>query len=260
MQYWIVGSVAAVLTAFATVKAKALTLGAALEAVVIILCSCLFGGWFGLVFLLAAYVTIAVVDRLLKKKSAPIFGGINKKSGPRDLMQVAANGLPATISIILYAITDHKAFLIGFTVALTEALADSIASDVGVLSKKDPVSICRFRPVPKGLSGGVSPLGTAASAAATVFCGVVYWLFFRDVWGTLAVVLLGNVGCLIDSIVGDLLQEKFSCPCCGRMTEKRTHCDTPTVHVSGIRRLDNCMVNLLSNTLSACLAVLLFIW
>jgi uncharacterized membrane protein len=65
----------------------------------------------------------------------------------------------------------------------TEALADSVASDVGVLSKKDPISLCRFRPVPRGLSGGVSLLGTAASFAATVFCAAIYLAFFRSLAG-----------------------------------------------------------------------------
>ena len=168
MTYLIVGIIAGVLTAFATIKIRALTVAAAIEAFVIIVCSCFLGGWFGLIFLLSAYLTIAVIDHFLKKRTQFIFGSVNKKSGPRDFIQVAANGLPATVCIILYGLTDHKAFLIGFTVALAEALADSVASDVGVLSKKDPISICRFKRIPRGLSGGVSLLGSLSSAAAAM--------------------------------------------------------------------------------------------
>ena len=260
MHYFIVGALVAAITAFLTVKAKALTLAAALEAVVIILFSCLFGGWFGLVFLLTAYLTIALADHFLKDRTKSIFNSINKKSGPRDFIQVAANGLPATVCILLYALTDHRAFLVAFAAALTEALADSIASDVGVLSKKEPVSICRFRRIPKGLSGGVSLLGSLSSLAATVFCGAIYFLFFRSWQEAIAVVLLGNLGCLIDSILGDLLQEKFRCPQCGKLTEKSQHCDVQTVHATGIPHLDNCMVNLISNALTALAAVLILLW
>lgn len=260
MQYFIVGALAAVVTAWATVKARALTLAASLEAVVIIVCATVFGGWFGLVFLLTAYLTIAVVDRIFKDRTKSIFHQINKKSGPRDFMQVAANGLPATICILLYGLTDNRAFLVGFTVALTEALADSLSSDVGVLSKKEPVSICRFRRIPKGLSGGVSLLGSMACLLGTVFCALVYYLFFRDPSEALVVALCANFGCLADSVLGDLLQEKFRCTQCGCLTEKHTHCDSPTVHASGIPHLDNCMVNLVSNLLAAAAAVLLFIW
>lgn len=260
MQYWIVGTLAGVLTAFATVKVRALTVAAAAEAFVIILCSCLFGGWFGLVFLLAAYFTIAAVDHILGERTKSVFARVNKKSGPRDFMQVAANGLPATVSVVLYALTDQRAFLVGFAVALTEALADSIASDVGVLSKREPVSICRFRRIPKGLSGGISLLGTLSSVAATVLCALLYFLFFRNVEESLMVLACGNLGCLIDSVVGDLLQEKFICTQCGCLTEKRQHCGRATRHISGIPHLDNCLVNLVSNTLCACAAVMLMIW
>jgi uncharacterized protein (TIGR00297 family) len=257
MQYWIVGSVVGGITAFLTYKLRSLTLAASLEAAVIVLCACAFGGWFGLVFLLSAYLTIALVDRVLKKRPAQ---DISKKHGPRDFVQVAANGLPATVCIALFAATGKHAFLMGFAAALTEALADSVASDVGVLSKKDPISLCRFRPVPRGLSGGVSLLGTAASFAATVFCAAIYLAFFRSLAGAGLLVLCGNLGCLIDSLLGDLLQEKFRCAQCGRMTEKTTHCGLPTRRVAGIPHLDNCLVNLISNTLTAALAVVLLIW
>ncbi|MBQ4066128.1 MAG: DUF92 domain-containing protein [Clostridia bacterium] len=260
MEYVIVGAVAGALTAFLTVKVKALTLPAALLAVVIILCSCVFGGWFGLTLLLSAYLTIAVVDRALKERTSSVFKSINKKSGPRDIVQVAANGIPATVCIVLYGITEERAFLVGFSVALTEALADSIASDVGVLSKSEPVSICRFKRISRGLSGGVSFLGTASSFAATVLCALLYFVFFKNMGEALAVLAFGNLGCLADSIIGDLLQEKLTCKKCGALTEKPVHCDTETVHASGIPGLDNCAVNLLSNTFAAGASVLLLIW
>lgn len=260
MQYLVAGILVGALTALATVKAHALTVAAALEAMVIILCACLFGGWFGLIFLLAAYLTIAVVDRILKDRTKSIFGSVNKKSGPRDFIQVAANGLPATLCILLYALTDHRSFLVGFTVALTEALADSLASDVGVLSRKEPVSICRFRRVPKGLSGGVSLLGSAVSILAAALCAMAYYAVFRHMAGALSVFLWANAGCLLDSILGDLLQEKFSCPHCGSLTEKHTHCGISTVHASGVPHLDNCFINLISNVFAAAAAVLALIW
>jgi uncharacterized membrane protein len=122
------------------------------------------------------------------------------------------------------------------------------------------VSICRFRQVPRGLSGGISLLGSAVSAFAAALCALAYFLVFRHFAGALSVFLLANAGCLLDSILGDLLQEKFSCPRCGSLTEKRTHCDVATVHASGIPHLDNCFVNLISNAFAAVVAVLLLIW
>ena len=91
MVYFLAGLAAAVATAFLTVKKDALTVPAALEAMVLILVSCWFGKWFGLAYLLIAYFSIALIDRVLKKKTAGIFSGINKKHGARDHIQVAAN-------------------------------------------------------------------------------------------------------------------------------------------------------------------------
>lgn len=260
MQYFIVGLLVAVVTAYLTVKAKALTIGGATAAGIMILCVCLFGGWFGLVFLLSIYALITLVDRVVKDRLTKIIGGINKKHGPRDIIQVAANGLPATISLGLYALTGQWVFLIGYAVGITEAMADSVASDIGVLSKKDPVSICRFRRIPKGLSGGVSLLGSSASIVATLVCAGIYYLFFFDLFGAAMVVLFGNIGCLIDSILGDMLQEKFQCGVCGQLTEKPEHCGQPTTRVAGIPHLDNCLVNLISNALSVLIAVLALAW
>lgn len=260
MIYFVVGLIAAVATAVLTVKKEALTVPAALAAQLLILASCWFGKWFGLTYLLISYFSIALVDRLLKHKTADIFAGINKKHGPRDHIQVIANGLAAFVCILLYRITDHRAFFIGFAVAIAQALADSFSSDVGVLSKGAPISICRFKPVPRGLSGGISLLGTLAGLSASVFCGLIYFLFFFDISGALYIVAFAFLGCLIDSVIGDLLQEKFQCPACHCLTEKSTHCDTPTTHVSGIRHLDNCAVNLITNCVSTLLAVLFLLF
>ena len=260
MIYFFVGLAAAAATAVITVKKEALTVPAALEAQLLILASCWFGKWFGLTYLLVAYFSIALIDRVLKKKTTDIFSQINKKHGARDHIQVAANGLAAFVCILCYRFTDHRAFLIGFAVAIAQALADSVSSDVGVLSKGEPVSICRFKPVPRGLSGGVSLLGTLAGLGACIFCALIYFLFLWDGFGAFCIVAFAFIGCLLDSIVGDLLQEKFQCPVCGSLTEKTVHCHTPTTHVSGIRHLDNCMVNLVCNCLSALLAVLFLIF
>ena len=255
MEYVLVGGIAAVFTAVLTVKKKALTLWGAVEAAVLIMAASIFGKWFGLTFLLAAYYMIAGIDKLVKPKTEGIVRGMNQKDGPRDHIQVLSNGLPALICIVIFGFTDNRAWLVGYGVALTEAFADSVASDVGVLSRSEPVSICRFKPVPRGLSGGVSLWGTGAGFLGTLLCGGLYWLFYRDIAEMATVVGFGFLGCMIDSILGDLLQEKRKCPCCGKVTEKKVHCHTETLHLSGWRWLDNCRVNLISNFIATALAV-----
>ena len=54
----------------------------------------------------------------------------------------------------------------------------------------------------------------------------------------------------MDSFIGGSIQANFKCIKCNNITEKRTHCDTPSLHISGNYYIDNDMVNLL-NTVSA---------
>lgn len=259
MTYGIVGFIAAVLTAIITVKKNALTVPAAIEAMVLIFMSCFLGGWFGLSFLLIVYFSIAGLDLILKKKTSNIFGSINKKSGARDHIQVAANGVAALLCLILFGITKLHVFIIGYAVALTESFADSVASDVGVLSKTDPISICRFKRIPRGLSGGVSLLGTVSSLVAVIFCALLYYMFFRNIAEAAIVATFAFIGCIIDSILGDLLQEKFLCTRCGTITERAMHCEIRTGFHSGVKGIDNCAVNFISNIAST-LICLLIVW
>lgn len=93
-----------------------------------------------------------------------------------------------------------------------------------------------------------------------LFCGGLCWLFHRDLAEMAVVVGFGFLGCIIDSILGDLVQEKRQCSKCGKVTEKHSHCGTETVHLSGWSMIDNCRVNLLSNFLTTALAVLFLLW
>jgi uncharacterized membrane protein len=59
----------------------------------------------------------------------------------------------------------------------------------------------------------------------------------------------GLAGSLVDSLLGELVQERRRCPECDTLTESRTHrCGAETVHAGGIRGLDNDAVNLACTT------------
>jgi uncharacterized membrane protein len=52
-------------------------------------------------------------------------------------------------------------------------LADTLASELGILSTSRPLHILSWSPVPKGTNGGVSYLGLAVSALGGLIMGVV---------------------------------------------------------------------------------------
>lgn len=254
--------VLAALVAFITIKKKAFTVSAAISACVMLVIAAICSGWVGIVIVLVCYFTIFVVDLIVGERSEKVTKSINQHSGARGIVQVIANALAATIAAAMSAILKKPELMMVYAAALTECLADSLASDVGVLSKKDPVDICRMKRIKRGLSGGVSLLGTLSALAGCVWMFLVS-LFFFEFSARLAValIIIPMIGIVADSILGSLVQAKYVCSVCGKSTEKKIHCEQKTNHVGGLKIISNDAVNIISNFLTAILAavyVLLF--
>ena len=243
-----------------TVKKAAFTLPAAIVAAAILMIAKFSADDAGIYIVLAAYGAIFVVDVIVGKKSERITGEINKKSGARDVVQVLANALAAIIALVIGKLVECDAFTVVYSVALTECLADSLASDVGVLSKNDPIDLCRLKRIKRGLSGGVSPLGTLAAFSGCVFmslCTIIFFGFVPKYF--LSILLIPMLGITVDSVLGSLLQAKFTCSVCGKLTEKPVHCEKPCHHTGGVRLITNDAVNFISNIITAAFAVLVLI-
>ena len=131
---------------------------------------------------------------------------------------------------------------------------DTWASELGVLSKNDPILITTFKRVPKGTNGGISAWGTFASIAAGFLIGVVYYLgSLPFAIGTNApsqwpIILLatfaGTVGSIIDSLMGATLQYSSVDPKTGLVVSHPVKGDK---HITGIHFLNNHVVNYLSS-------------
>lgn len=250
-----VSIVLAALVAFITIKKKAFTVPAALSACVMLIVAAICSGWSGIVIVLAAYFTIFAVDMIVGERSEKITGSVNQRTGARGIVQVIANALAATIAAVMSAILKKPELMMVYAAALTECLADSLASDVGVLSKKDPVDICRMKRIKRGLSGGVSLLGTLSALAGCVWMFLISLIFFGfSVKLAVAVILIPMLGIGIDSVLGSLVQAKYECTVCGKSTEKTLHCGKKTNHVGGLKLINNDAVNIISNFLTAILA------
>ena len=65
------------------------------------------------------------------------------------------------------------------------------------------------------------------------------------------------VGVMFDSLLGSLMQVKYRCMLCSKITERRTHCDLPTEQVGGVYFIDNDVVNFSSGFFTAALAIAL---
>ena len=220
-----------------------------------------FGGNKALISIMSVFAIIIVVEKILGKKTANITNTINKESGKRNELQLAANALFAILSVVLWGMTKKEIFIITFFSAIAETFGDSIASDVGILSKKEPIDICTFKRIERGLSGGVSLLGTTMALLICLYSGTIYYLFYNGTLINVAIIVAsGLCGILLDSILGSKIQAQYKCSICGKSTEKNIHCNTTTQLVKGIGFIDNTKVNLICNIFSCVVAYVITIF
>ncbi len=255
---FLAGAAVSAIVSYFTLKKKALTPAAALESCLMMLIASVFGGYGVLFALVFSFLLVSIAGKLTEDKRLERTQGIHKKHGARDAVQVLVNGIFASITAILYYITSDTLCIALYFLSVTESLADSVASDIGVLSKKPPIDICRFVRVQPGISGGISLLGTlSAFFCSIIMCGVFIIFYGFELRYFIIIALCPVLGMLIDSIIGSLLQVKYRCDICGKITEKTEHCGVNTKQVQGINVIDNDIVNLMSNGFSVLLGLLI---
>ncbi len=205
----------------------------------------------------ALYVISAAVSIITVRIYNKRYG--EKEKLARTAKQILANSGVALLACLLYHVTKLPVFTYAAFAVVTEEFADSMASDIGRLSKGKHVDIIGFKPLPAGISGGVSWLGTLSALIACAVAlvipfafGVVNWLAY------VILVLVCFVGVFIDSALGSRLQVLYRCAVCENLTEKTEHCETPTEYFKGVKRIDNSTVNFLSGVATALITVCVF--
>ena len=211
------------------------------------------GGWF---LLMLFFITANILGKLGRAVSQGDIEKIQKKGGRRDWAQVMANGGLAGASALLYGIAGGRLALVMYGAAIAASTADTWAGEAGILSRKPPVSIRTFRPVPVGMSGGISPLGTFSSFLGSVLIALAWYATFADYgdgsWILLAsvVAVAGMIGSLTDSYLGATLQGHYYDPERKQVTEHEQRNGKKLELCRGIRWIDNDVVNFLSNVIA----------
>ena len=217
-----------------------------------------FGGIKCYIALMLVFGIVIVVEKLLHKKTDVIFQNMNKEYGVRNERQLTANALMIVVSIAAYGITKNEIFILSFFATIAETIGDSVASEIGVLSRSDPFDICTFKRVPKGVSGGISTLGTTVSICVCLYTGLLYCFMYEMKFYHFCVIVISSLmGIVLDSVLGSKIQAQYRCVICGKVTEKERHCEQATTLEKGFRTLDNTRVNLICNIFSFVLACLL---
>ncbi len=254
--------VCALAPAFAliTLSQKAFTVPAAAAALFLLIAFAWFSEYLWVVNIFVGYGFILLaklVKKLVKKKSAHSQEEPpqQEKKG-RNLLQLFSNLGASLILVIVHYFVENPAIMVGAVASFACAIGDSMASDIGVLQKKNPFDFCRWKRVERGVSGGVSLLGSVM--AIIVIAADIYLCYAVGDMRLAAVCIAGGAavfGVVIDSVLGSLVQARFSCKTCGKVTENKLCCGEKADRISGVKWIDNNMVNIISNCLSGIVAL-----
>lgn len=202
------------------------------------------GNWQALLLIGLFFVTGSILGKLNKATN------LAAKSGKaRDYRQVLCNGVVAGACMVWYAISlDSMAWQL-FAVSVAISTADTWSSEIGIWAKGKVVDIIGFRPLPAGISGGISLAGTLAGLAGSSFIGAIAWFLMADpaVW----VIIFGFAGMVADSVAGSLLQARYRD---GSLLADDKPGTGNFALVKGYIWMDNDLVNLFSNLLVTVLA------
>ena len=197
-------------------------------------------GWVGLVPLFAFLLSGSLLTRLATGSSAA-----------RRPRQVLANG-GVTAGLALFG---NWPAAMG---ALAAAAADTWATEIGAFSPTDPHDISTGAPVPRGRSGGITPLGTMGGVMGAIaiagLAGLVAPVSRFGLAGAMLAAAAGIFGMLSDSLLGSTLQGRYTCPVCKAVSEQPGTCHAPRARSRGLAWLDNDVVNLAGSAAGAVVA------
>ena len=202
-----------------------------------------FGGLNAALLLVAFFVSSSLLTRYQaarKQTAAEVFA----KTGRRDLGQVLANGLVASLGAAVWALTASPIGYAALVGSLAAANADTWATELGVLAKSASRLITTGRRVPAGTSGGVTLIGTLAAAGGAIFIGVIAALLQSDAAWIAVALIAGLIGALSDSVLGATVQGIYYSERRGGETERAIEVDGIANRLArGVRWIDNDVVN-----------------
>ena len=98
-----------------------------------------------------------------------------------------------------------------FVSSICFGVVDSLANEIGVLSRKKPILITTGKPTEPGTSGAISLLGTSASIVVSILMGILISLAgFSQLKQSILLlsIVAGNFGNILDSVLGSLIENR----------------------------------------------------
>jgi uncharacterized protein (TIGR00297 family) len=212
-------------------------------------------GWSWGVLLLSLFTTASALSRVGEATKTARLGAVLEKGHERDAGQVLANGGVLALAALGQLVAPSPAWFAIGAGAIAASTADTWATEVGTLAKKEPVSILSGKRVPAGTSGGITLPGTIAGSLGALFIAAEATLANWPV--SLAAAAVGGMaGAVTDSVLGATFQERRWCDGCAVSTERSIHtCGSATRHAGGVEGFDNDVVNAVCSGVGALIAL-----
>jgi len=200
-------ALATVLLVFSAVSLwkKSLDLKGVIVALIVGITSYIFGGISAFIALLAFFVVGELATRLARSR-------YKKEHETRSIGNILGNSLAPIIALIASSLNGGDNFY--FFAGISAALADTLSSEIGLLSKKKPRLITNWKEVEPGTDGGITLLGLIASLFGAIIIGIV-GIFFQfiqynvfDIFSLAIITISGFLGSIADSFLGATLQKR----------------------------------------------------
>ncbi len=153
------------------------------------------GSFFALILF---FLVGEAVTRLIRDKHA------RKPHGQRSTVNIVGNIGPSMIALTL----NPVAFNVMFFASLAAAFADTLSSEIGVLSKDKPLMITTLKPAMAGEDGAVSVLGFMGAALGGLVFGLLTLALTQSFYWAALIFIAGLFGSVVDSVLGATLQKE----------------------------------------------------
>jgi uncharacterized protein (TIGR00297 family) len=223
--------------------------------------SIVFGGGLSWFVIVAVFFALGVVFTLYKYGYKRKLGSAQEKGGERSWPNILANGGVASAIALLNLAGSTPTLSVLFLGAISASAADTVATELGLLSHKRPRLITNIsKIVMPGTSGGVTMLGILGEVFASLVIGSMafYLGLLPRGLNIVPICVVGGVfGAFSDSFLGAAVQRRGYCVVCLRPTEALRHCGERTRSAGGVGYIENNVVNLIA-TIGGALAALAF--
>ncbi len=224
----------------------------------------MYGGGLHWFIIVAVFFILGVAFTLYKYGYKRQIGGAQGKGGARNWPHILANGGLASVAALWNLLAPNGALAAVFLGAISASAADTVATELGLLSHSRPRLVTHpSKEVEPGTSGGVTRLGFVGAAFAALVIGFLAVLLgiLPDPYLIVPLCLAGGfVGALVDSLIGATLQRRGVCVVCKKQTEALRHCGERTRATGGVAFLENNLVNVLATVVGAVTSVAMLLF